>query len=191
MECFVEFRDFTRYACLPLVAEILPQLAQRPRQSKRTFIYYYGAVFFGEFGKPAGAPFLGWKKSFEHKPVARQTASYKSWDKCSGAWKDRYFHSGAAAFAGKHEARVGDARSAGVGDEGDVLACLQTFDKRPDSGVLVEFVMALHRRAYVEMFKKHTARASVFGEYEVGILKHANRAHCHVFKVADRCRNYI
>ena len=43
----------------------------------------------------------------------------------------------------------------------------------------------------VVVLEENTTCARIFSEDDINLLEHAYGTQCHIFKITDRCRNYI
>lgn len=104
-------------------------------------------MVFGYFVDLGLSSFFMREETFEDEMVCRQSGVDESWDEGCGAWETLDFCAETEAFSYEKESRVGDAWSAGVGDESHTFASSDTLGKRGDNLMFVIDMKSRHRFA--------------------------------------------
>ncbi len=123
----------------------------------------------------ATRPGLGRQETLEGEAVARQSADRQRGHGCAGAGNRDHRNAGAACGAHQNEARIGDQRRAGVGDQRQRLTVPQLFDQALAELAFVVFMQRDHRPADSEVAQQLLAGPRVFGTDAIHRLEHLLR----------------
>ena len=132
------------------------------------------------------------QESFEDEMVGCQSGIDESRHESRRAGQTLDLYAAFYAFADEHETRVGDGRSAGVGDKSHALAVGDTLGDALHDNVFVVKMKRLHRLAYLIVFQQVTAGTGVFRKNHIHLLaQHTQGPQGDVLKVADGRWNEI
>lgn len=135
--------------------------------------------------------FFGVEKSFEHKPVCRQSCntqrSYRGARSRDGSDVD----TGRTCRAYQPESWIADKRRAGIADQRNRRAGLQPRHEFLASLTLVMLVQGYHRRSNPEMIEQPSRVPGVFGGNDADGTKRVGSPRSQIAKIADRSRHDV
>lgn len=137
----------------------------------------------GEFAGAASA--FDRKESAEEKPVARKARSDEGREDGGGARQNRDGQAALDAGLDEAVAGIGNARHAGIGDQGDMGTLGDAVGEFPAAGGFIVAVEADEGFFDAEVLEKQSAVAGILGGDEIGGLESFNRAEGYVLTVAD------
>ncbi len=172
-------------------AESLSEITESTWESHRRLIDYYRARVGGELGESCGETLLEGQESFESESVARDSGGYECRDERRRTGEALHLDAGIAAGTCEHKPGIANSGGTGVRHQGDILAGEEFLDDTGYGTMLIISVMAAHRGVDIVMLHQYGAGASIFGEYQIRLLKDADSSEGHILEVANRGRNYV
>lgn len=165
------------------------QLLQQFDKSERRLVEDGGVRNGGQSLDGRLTTFFVREETEEQETIARETAIDKCRDKGSGARQTLDVDAMPDSFADKEEARIADARSAGIGHHSDIVTSHDKVDNTANDLMFIEDVIRLHGGVDLIVLHKDTRGTRILGQDKIDRLEHLDGAESHIGQITDRGRD--